>query len=76
MRSFAVGAAALLAGVANAQNFRVTAWVVEVPGEKYWEQRVWYGDGNLYVGAHVPASVQNALNFTSMSCLWPLPRPV
>lgn len=65
MRSFVAGAAALLAGVASAQEFRAVAYVVEVPGETYYQQRVWYGDGNLYVGARVPEGVQNALNFTS-----------
>ncbi|KAK9772761.1 hypothetical protein AB5N19_14228 [Seiridium cardinale] len=26
--------------------------------------RVWYGDGNLYIGTNIPASIQTAFNFT------------
>lgn len=68
MRSFVTkitGAAAVLAGAAAAQEFRVVGSVYNgVPGEIY-TYRTWYGDGNLYVGPHIPASVQTALNFTS-----------
>lgn len=50
------GATALLAGAVSAQNFRVVA-------EPGW--RTWYGDGNMYVGARIPESLENTLNYTS-----------
>lgn len=70
MRSFVskiAGAAAVFAGAATAQEFRVVGSVYTgTPGEIY-TYRTWYGDSNLYVGPRVPASVENALNFTSES---------
>jgi hypothetical protein len=78
MRSLAskiAGAAAVLAGAASAQEFRVVGSIYTgVPGEIY-TYRAWYGDSNLYVGPRVPASVGNALNFTSKSRLVPNLRP-
>lgn len=59
------GAAVLLAGVTSAQNFRVVASIYTgTPGEIY-EHRAWYGDGNMYIGPHIPSSIENPLNFTS-----------
>lgn len=59
-----VGVAALLASVAHAQNFRVVASFNTGLTTNY---RAWYGDGHMYIGPWVPASLENTLNFTSMS---------
>ncbi|KAH7305917.1 hypothetical protein B0I35DRAFT_110207 [Stachybotrys elegans] len=64
MRFTPVFSAAVMAGAASAQSFRITAQVYNgVPGEIY-ESRTWYADGNLYVGPIVPQSVQTSANFT------------
>jgi hypothetical protein len=59
------GATALLAGAVSAQNFRVVAThYTGTPGETF-EWRTWYGDGNMYIGPHIPESLENTLNYTS-----------
>ncbi|CAI6090064.1 unnamed protein product [Clonostachys chloroleuca] len=60
----AMAAGAVFSAAASAQNFRVVGQLYTgTPGETI-TYRTWYGDGNLYVGPKVPASVSNALNFT------------
>lgn len=68
MRSFisqVSSTAVVLAAVAAAQNFRVVGQIYSgTPGDTY-TYRTWYGDGNLFVGPKIPASLENTLNFTS-----------
>lgn len=64
IKKFMAVGAALVAG-ANSQNFRVVGEVYNgTPGSTI-KYRTWYGDGNVYVGPHIPEGIQNALNFTS-----------
>ncbi|KFA60135.1 hypothetical protein S40285_10849 [Stachybotrys chlorohalonatus IBT 40285] len=77
---FSIETAILMAGVASAQNFRVVADILSsIPGQGS-QSRTWYGDGNLYVGPFVPATVTNALNFTipnySSSASQPIVAPL
>lgn len=71
MSSLAIiaGLVVAMAGAAQAQNFRVIGSIYTgTPGEIY-TYRAWYGDGNMYIGPHVPASIENPLNFTSESTM-------
>ncbi|RYP51070.1 hypothetical protein DL768_003514 [Monosporascus sp. mg162] len=61
MNRFA-GLSALFAAAVYAQDFNISTQYHE--GGQLLNSRVWYGDGNLYVGAKVPASIQTAFNIT------------
>ncbi|RYO74642.1 hypothetical protein DL764_010795 [Monosporascus ibericus] len=56
------GLPALFAAAVYARDFNVSTQYHE--GGQLFNSRVWYGDGNLYVGAKVPASVQTTFNIT------------
>jgi hypothetical protein len=66
MQSFlsTLAAATAFAAVSSAQTFNVIGQIYTgTPGETY-SYRTWYGDGNMYIGTHVPEDVESAFNFT------------
>lgn len=69
------GAAALLAGLASAQNFRVVGEVYNgTPGD-IWSLRTYYADGEVYMGQVIPDEVTTSLNYTSTSTHLHTPPP-